>query len=297
MAGINVGSVVSLKGQWAYDSRYGKQFNVRHFTEAIPATVAGIEKYLGSGLIKGIGPVTSRMIVRRFREDTIRIIEEEPQRLTEVEGIGSKRLEMIKQAWDEHKEIRNVMLFLREYDVSPTYAVKIFKAYGKDSIRLVRENPFRLADDIWGIGFKTADRIAARMGYDQHSYSRCRAGIIYVLGQASGEGHCYLRYEQLLKAAVELLETEESVIAEALQKMIEEKTVIRDDGDAIYVPSLYFSEVGVARKIRDIAAAPNWLGVVGIDEIIKQVQKENRIEYDAAQIEAIKTAAASKFWF
>lgn len=295
MAGVNVGSVVNLKGDWTHDSRYGKQFSVRHYTEAIPATVAGIEKYLGSGLIKGIGPATSRMIVRRFREDTVRIIEEEPERLTEVEGIGAKRLEMIRQAWDEHKEIKNVMLFLQEYEVSPTYAIKIFKTYGQDSIRMVKENPFRLADDIWGIGFKTADRIAARMGYDQNSYARCRAGIIYVLGQGSGEGHCYLRCEQLIKETAELLEAADTIIEDALRVMIGEDTVIRDDEDAIYMPSLYFSEVGAARRIRDIAAAPNWMSVESIDEIIKQVQKENRIEYDVNQLEAIKTAAASKF--
>jgi len=295
MAGVNVGSAVKLEGQWGYDSRYGKQFNARHFTETIPATVAGIEKYLGSGLIKGIGPVNARKIVKRFREDTIRVIEEEPDRLLEAEGIGLKRLEMIKDAWNEHKEIKNVMLFLQEYDVSTTYAVKIYKTYGNNSIRTVRENPYRLADDIWGIGFKTADRIAAKMGYDQNSYARCRAGIVFVLSQASNEGHCFLRYDELLKKTGELLETGSHIIEDAVQKMIVEKDIIQDDKDAVYLPSLYFSEVGAARKVKEISTTPNRFGAVLIDEIIEQVQKENRIEYDSVQVEAIKMAAVSKF--
>lgn len=140
ITGINVGSVVNLKGQWRFDSKYGKQFAVKEYTETIPATVAGIEKYLGSGLIKGIGPVNARRIVKKFKEDTIRIIEEEPDRLVEAEGIGLKRVEMIKKAWQEQKEIKNVMLFLQSQGVSTSFAVKIYKTYGNDSIKLVREN-------------------------------------------------------------------------------------------------------------------------------------------------------------
>jgi len=158
MASVNVGAVVSLRGEWKYDSKFGRQFNVYHYEESIPATVAGIEKYLGSGLIKGIGPVNAKRIVKVFKEDTIRVIEEEPDRLIEVPGIGKKRVEMIKEAWQNQKEIKNVMLFLQSHGVSTAFAVKIFKTYGSDSIKIVKENPYRLADDIWGIGFKTADK-------------------------------------------------------------------------------------------------------------------------------------------
>lgn len=160
LAVVNTGATVRLKGDWRYDSKYGKQFCAVEYSETIPATVAGIEKYLGSGLIKGIGPVNAKKIVKQFKEDTIRIIEEEPDRLVEAEGIGRKRVEMIKKAWQEQKEIKNVMLFLQSNGVSTAYAVKIYKTYGNDSINVVKTNPFRLADDIWGIGFKTADRIA-----------------------------------------------------------------------------------------------------------------------------------------
>ncbi len=293
LAYVNVGSVVSLKGQWTHNSKFGKQFNVRLCTETVPATVAGIEKYLGSGLIKGIGPVNARRIVKRFREDTIRIIEEEPQRLIEAEGIGRKRIEMITRAWDEQKEIKNVMIFLQGYGVSATYAVKIYKTYGNDSIKLVRENPFRLADDIWGIGFITADSIAAKMGCDKNSYVRCRSGILYVLNQLSNEGHCYVKSGQLLLAAVKLLDAEEAVIKNALVRMLEDSSIIQEK-EAIYLPAFYFSEVGTAKKIHDILNSISKYNTQEIDTIVEQVQKENKIVYDGVQIEAIGQAVSSK---
>ena len=148
LAAVNVGATVRLKGEWKYDSKYGKQFSAVECYETVPATTAGIEKYLGSGLIKGIGPIYAKKIVRKFKEDTIRIIDEEPDRLLEVEGIGQKRLEIIKQAWQQQKEIKNVMLFLQSNDVSTAYAIKIYKAYGNESISVVKSNPYRLADDI-----------------------------------------------------------------------------------------------------------------------------------------------------
>ena len=154
-------------------------FSVVEYQETVPATIAGIEKYLGSGLIKGIGPVNARRIVGCFREDTIRIIDDEPDRLIHVDGIGPKRVAMIKKAWQEQKEIKNVMLFLQSNGVSTAYAVKIFKNYGNDSINTVKTNPYKLADDIWGIGFKTADKIARQLGFDKNSYERCRSGVIF----------------------------------------------------------------------------------------------------------------------
>ena len=199
MASVNVGAVVELKGKWIFDSKYGRQFKVYTYEEKLPATIAGLERYLGSGLIKGIGPVNAKRIVKKFKEDTLRIIEEEPDRLIEVEGIGTKRVEMIKKAWVEQKEIKNVMLFLQEHEVSIAYAVKIYKTYGNESIKVVQENPYRLADDIWGIGFKIADKIASKLGYDQNSYARCRAGLIYVLNQLANEGHCFAFVNNCLK--------------------------------------------------------------------------------------------------
>lgn len=292
---VNVGSVINLKGEWKVDSRFGKQFKAEDCFETVPATIAGIEKYLGSGLIKGIGPVYAKKIVKEFKEDTIRIIEEETDRLIEVDGIGVKRVEMIKKAWQEQKEIKNVMLFLQSYGVSTSYAVKIYKTYGNESIKLVQENPYRLADDIWGIGFKTADRIASKMGFAPDSFERCRAGIIYILNQLAGEGHCYGTLEQLIEKGQENLEVKEEKIVEVISRMIQDKTIIQDEGNAYYLPPFYYSELGVAQKIKALIQKTTKFMAFPVDKVIEEIQRENNIRYDEVQKEGIKTAVASKF--
>lgn len=294
MAAVNIGAVVSLQGEWITDSKYGRQFKVQFYQERIPATVAGIERYLGSGLIKGIGPVNARRIVKKFKEDTIRIIEEAPERLMEVEGIGEKRVEMIKKAWQDQKEIKNVMLFLQEHEVTTAFAAKIYKTYGNESIRIVRENPYRLADDIWGIGFKTADKIAVKMGYDLQSYARCSAGLIYVLNQLSNEGHCFAYRQQLLEKGAELLEVEPAILEKALNMLLMEGLIIKEEEDICYLPPFYHSEIGVAQKIKEMMALPSPYNISNLDAIISKVQKEKGLKYDQVQIEAIKTACSSK---
>jgi exodeoxyribonuclease V alpha subunit len=295
MATVNIGAVIELRGEWSFDSRYGRQFKASSYLEKIPATVAGIERYLGSGLIKGIGPVNAKRIVKRFKEDTIRIIEEEPERLSEVEGIGPKRIEMIKDAWVEQKEIKNVMLFLQEHEVSVAYAVKIYKTYGNASINVVKENPYRLADDIWGIGFKIADKIATKLGFDQNSYVRCRAGLIYVLNQFANDGHCFAFHEQLLKEAVEMLEIEKVLLEKALEQMLKEEVIIQEGEDKFYLPSFYYSEEGVAKRIKEVMVTKKMFISQDIEKIIKEIQKEKNIVYDEVQLEAIKVACNSKF--
>lgn len=291
---VNVGSVINLKGEWKVDSRYGKQFKAEECFETVPATVAGIEKYLGSGLIKGIGPVYAKKIVKKFKEDTIKVIEEETDRLLEVEGIGPKRIEMIKKAWQEQKEIKNVMLFLQGYGVSTAYAVKIYKTYGNESIKLVQENPYRLADDIWGIGFKTADKIASKMGFAPDSYERCRAGIIYILNQLAGEGHCFATREQLIKLGQETLEVQEDKLIEVLSRMVQDQSLVSED-NALFLPPFYYSELGVAEKIKALTSKTTKFKSFPIDQVIEGIQKENNIRYDEVQKEGIKTAIASKF--
>lgn len=295
LASVNVGSALKLKGQWKMDSKYGRQFNAFDYREVVPATIAGIEKYLGSGLIKGIGPKYAKRIVRYFKEDTLRVIEEEPDKLINVEGIGKKRLEMIKKAWQEQKEIKNVMLFLQSHGVSTGYAVKIYKTYGDESINVVRDNPYRLADDIWGIGFKTADKIAQKLGFDKNSFERCRSGIVYVLNQLSNDGHCYATREQLISETVKMLEIEENLVEGTLDKMIEDKLVIPDENNSIYLPPFYHSEAGTAKRIREIVNAKCPLALSDIGKIIDDIQKEYNTIYDKVQIDAIKAAAASKF--
>jgi len=295
LAAVNVGASVRLKGEWKHDSRYGKQFNVFEYQETVPATIVGIEKYLGSGLIKGIGPVNAKRIVKHFKEDTIRIIDEEPDRLIEVEGIGPKRVEMIKKGWQEQKEIKNVMLFLQSKGVSTAYAVKIYKTYGNDSINIVKSNPYRLADDIWGIGFKTADKIARQLGFDEHSFERCRSGILYVLNELSNEGHCFAERDQLLSETEKMLGLDSELINSTIDRMIEEKSVILDEENAIYLPPFYFSETGTTKRIREILSSHSFYNNMYTDKVIEKVQDECGIKYDEVQLEAIRTAAKSKF--
>ena len=294
MPAFHVGALVELRGEWKIDSRYGKQFVVQHCEEKVPATVAGIEKYLGSGLIKGIGPVNAKRIVKAFKEDTIRIIEEEPERLLEVEGIGPKRVEMIKNAWLEQKEVKNIMLFLQSHGVSTSHGVKIYKAYGNDSIEIVKENPYRLADDIWGIGFKTADTIAQKLGFDKNSYHRCRSGIIYVLNQLSNDGHCFATRSQLIDETVKILELDPQLVEEAIDKMIQEGSLIAED-EAVYLPPFYYSEVGVAQRIKEITSIPSIFAVENVDKLIDEVEIKTGVRYEAVQREAIKKAVQSKF--
>jgi len=183
MSGVFVGSVLNIYGSWKNDAKHGRQFIAEKWEECRPATELGIEKYLGNGLIKGVGPKFARRIVDKFGKDTLQIHDDAPDRLIEVNGIGNIRIKKIKKAWVAQKEIKQIMLFLQEHDVSTTLAVKIFKQYGNDSINIVTENPYKIADDIWGIGFKTADTIETKLGMKKDSYVRTRSGIIYTLNQ------------------------------------------------------------------------------------------------------------------
>lgn len=185
----NVGSVLLIEGDWKVDKKYGNQFIAQKWEETIPATVFGIEKYLGSGLIKGVGPKFAKRIVNLFGMDTISVIEDAPEQLNEVDGIGKKRVEMIVKSWEQQREIKNIMLFLQCHDVSTSFAAKIYKTYGNESIEIVKSNPYKLADDIWGIGFKTADSIASKLGFEKNCFIRCRSGILYTMNQLADEGH------------------------------------------------------------------------------------------------------------
>ena len=228
MPDVHVGSVLQLTGAWRIDPKYGRQFSMETFEETLPATVFGIEKYLGSGLIKGIGPKFAKKIVQEFGKDTLDVIETDPDRLLSVPGIGTMRVERIKAGWTEQKEIKNIMLFLQDHGVSTSHATKIYKTYGNESIKVVQENPYKLADDIWGIGFKTADTIAEKMGFGHEKYVRLRSGLMYTLNKLSEDGHCFATREQLVKTGCELLDVEDSVLDMTLDEMIRAKDVIID---------------------------------------------------------------------
>ena len=275
MPEAHVGSVFNLYGFWKMDPKYGQQFVFEKCEETLPATVNGIQKYLGSGLIKGIGPVYAGRIVKAFGEETLTVLDETPDRLSEVPGIGPKRIEKIKKSWVEQREIKNIMVFLQSHDVSTSLASKIFKQYGNEAITVVTENPYRLADEIWGIGFKTADTIAKKLGFGHERFERLRSGIFYTLNKLSELGHCFAYRPELIKAGSELLEVPEDAISNTLTAMLSGNDLISDVGElkmpenpseivtapvslfspevdaatAIYLPVFYYSELGTANKL------------------------------------------------
>lgn len=288
---VPVGSVLLCDGDWKVDKRYGNQFVVETWQEVMPATIYGIEKYLGSGLVKGIGPKFAHLIVEKFGTETIDIIETDIERLYEVVGIGKKRVEKIRDSWEKQKDIKDVMLFLQGYGVSTAYAAKIYRQYGKDSIETVKANPYKLADDIWGIGFKTADGIANKMGYEKNDLRRCKSGLNYTLNQLSDEGHVYAVEEQLVEAAKKLLEADEEPIRQAMSEMLANDE-LKQEKDAIYLPPFYFSEVGTARKILGLLNQSVTRKNVSLD--IDAIQKSSGIVFDDVQIAAIKQAVDAK---
>ncbi|MDE6668580.1 MAG: ATP-dependent RecD-like DNA helicase [Muribaculaceae bacterium] len=276
---VPVGSVLLVEGEWKVNRQYGNQFEAKSWEEVMPATIYGIEKYLGSGLVKGIGPVFAKAIVNRFGLETLDVIENDIERLKEVPNLGNKRVEKIRESWEKQKEIKNVMVFLQGYGVSTAYAAKIYRQYGKESVSRVKENPYRLADDIWGIGFKTADSIAAKMGYEKNDLRRCRSGILYTLNRLADDGDVYAEDEQLVTAAGELLEAEEQSIREALASMIENKDLIQD-GEAIYLPPFYYAEQGSARRLKELTMQE-------VSDSLFDMAAEPETEYGSGRAEII----------
>lgn len=328
LADANVGSVLLIDGNWKVDAKYGRQFLAESWEETMPATVFGIEKYLGSGLIKGVGPKFAKKIVQQFGTDTLEIIETDVQRLLEVPGIGKKRVDKIAKSWERQKEIKNVMLFLQDHGVSTAFAAKIYRQYGNESIPKVKENPFRLADDIWGIGFKTADSIAMKLGIGKESFIRLRSGIMYTLSELADEGHVYAERDQLIKKASALLEAEDTSIIMTMDQMLKDEELIREkimvpqfapdevipevaakeiEKECIYLPPFYFAEVGVANKLKKLAIEPAadrlWVSLMkarqdtGNPELsvdVEKIQNTVNMKYDEVQVEAIRRAATAK---
>ena len=288
---VPVGSVLLCEGDWKVDKKYGSQFVIQSYEEVMPATIYGIEKYLGSGLVKGIGPKFAKLIVGKFGLETIDVIESDIERLYEVSGIGKKRVELIRESWEKQKDIKDVMLFLQGYGVSTAYAAKIYRQYGKESIDKVKGNPYTLADDIWGIGFKTADGIASKMGYEKNDLRRCRSGLLYTLNQLSNEGHVYAEEEQLIKAAITLLEADEEFIRQAMSDMIQEDK-LKMEQEAIYLPPFYHSECGTAKRLLALMEASDNGKHPKFD--LETIEKESGVEYDEVQVAAIRQAVDSK---
>ncbi len=299
------GEILKMKGEWARHPKYGEQFKVEQFKTEVPATVYGIKKYLGSGLIKGLGPVMAARIVKKFGAQTLDIIEDEIEKLAEVDGIGEKRIAMIEKAWEAQKEIREVMIFLQAHGVSSGYATKIFKQYKNRSIAVVQENPYRLATDIFGIGFVTADSIAQNLGFAKDSELRVQAGILYVLQQLADEGHVYYPYEPLVGKCQEILQVEREVVAGALGPLAtSNKIIIEDINDtieelketnkAVYLAKFHFCETRSAGLLKRLKNASKSIRQVKPDQAIAWVQQRLDITLAPKQVEAVKCSLTNK---
>jgi len=298
------GEIIKMKGEWGNHPQYGEQFKFSFCQTTVPASVHGIEKYLGSGLIKGIGPVMAKRIVKMFKEETLNIIEKETEKLTKVAGIGTKRIGMIKKAWEEQKEIREVMIFLQSHGVSSGYAAKIYKQYGNGSIKVVQENPYRLATDIYGIGFITADKIAENLGFAKDSDLRAAAGILYVLHELTDDGHVYYPYELLIGKCKEILEIDREIIVKAMGAIAVDKQIMIEDlnsdiefkenNKAVYLSGYYTAEKNLATRLKTLINAPQSIRKIDAEKALGWIQEQLSINLAEKQIEAIGCASKNK---
>jgi len=266
LAEVHPGARLKVVGRWKNHPKYGEQFEIERYVEEVPATVEGIKRYLGSGLIKGIGPVMAKRIAEKFGPYTLDVIESDIERLTEVDGIGPKRVGMITKAWEAQKQIKEIMLFLQSHQVSTNLAVKIYKTYGDKSITIVKNEPYRLARDIFGIGFLTADKIARNIGIEADAPQRIAAGIEYTLNQLADQGHVFAPRDHLVEAAVkiltiqpeqvevqiEVLKQEDRIKVERVTGEVLSKETGEQEGEAVYLNPFYYAELGVARRVKDL---------------------------------------------
>ena len=311
LLGAQVGEFLRLRGRWSAHPRYGRQFEVHSYATVLPATAAGIQKYLGSGLIKGIGPVMAERMVAHFGVDIMHVIEDEPGRLIEVDGLGPKRTAMIAAAWAEQKAIKEVMIFLQGVGVSTSLAVRIYKKYGDASISVVRAEPYRLAADVWGIGFKTADTIAAAVGIARDSPERIKAGLAYTLSEAADDGHCYLPAPNLTADAAKILDVPTELIAPCLDELAAAEGVVREavpagsasaqtapQVPAVYLPPFYQAERSVAHALLRLHAARadrlSAFAAVDWDKALGWLRERTGSELAPEQADAVRLALTSR---
>ncbi len=296
-ATINPGEYVECEGRWVQDYSHGLQFRSQSLRVVPPSTLEGIEKYLGSGMVRGVGPHFARKLVRAFGEEVFAVIEREPCRLMEVEGIGPKRMERVVSAWAEQKEIREIMVFLQSHGVGTASAVRIYKSYGKEAIQRVQENPYQLALDIYGIGFKTADALAQRLGIARDSTIRAQAGVRHVLQELSEQGHCAAEEEYLVQEACRLLEIPAPAIEQAIRLEVEQERLVEEEvgGTSVFfLTPLYRAEVGVAsRLLRLQEGSPPW-GRIEVEQALPWVEKKTGLILSGSQRQAVARVLNSK---
>jgi len=294
---ISAGEWITASGIWLNDRTHGLQFKAHFLKTSAPSSLDGIEKYLGSGMIKGIGPVYAKRLVRMFGKDVFDIIEASPDRLREVEGIGPKRADKITAGWADQKVIREIMVFLHQNGVGTARAVRIFKTYGTDAVQVMSENPYRLAKDIRGIGFRTADLIAEKLGIEKTAMIRIRAGISFALTEAMGNGHCGLPRAELIGLAEKLLEVPAPLIESALAEELMEETVTADrvgDAECVFLTGLYLAERGIAEQIKRIRSGPLPWHAIDADKALPWIEQKTGLALADSQAEAVRLALRSK---
>ncbi|HOI95762.1 MAG TPA: ATP-dependent RecD-like DNA helicase [Syntrophobacter fumaroxidans] len=302
---VTPGEVLLMEGSWTVHSRFGEQFQVERYETTMPSTEVGIRKYLGSGLIRGIGAKMADRIVDRFGVDTLEVIENEPERLREVEGIGAYRLDRIRKAWEEQRDIRDVMVFLRTHGVSAAYAARIFKHYGKSSLEAVKENPYRLAMDVSGIGFLTADRIAQSLGFTADSPLRAEAGVLFVLHRSSEEGHVCVPHEWLVEQCRELLQIPSEVLRDAVSRLTADRRLVQEslppqaasrfgEDRAVTLRGYHVAETEVARRLTQLQAYRPFRRGVDPEAAVKWLKNKLPFKPAPLQEEAVKRALTDK---
>lgn len=293
---INIDEMVEVEGEWIYHRTFGEQIEFTSIKTTAPSSLKGIENYLSSGLLPHVGPKTAKNIVGKFGLDSLEIIQYNPERLKEIPGIGEKKFEKIALAFQEQRELRDIMVYLQQFDITVKNGIKIYKKYGKDTIGIISENPYRLSEDIFGIGFKTADDIARRMGIDINSPYRIEAGLKYVMMRSAGEGHCYLPKDELVQKASRLLNLEKEPVEESLRSLaIKDQFYILQIGEdsLVYYAPFHIAENNVAMKLVEISRVEFPDLELDVEKEIEKIQEQESIEFGKKQILAIKESTES----
>jgi exodeoxyribonuclease V alpha subunit len=294
---LSPGERLKVSGRWEVNNKYGRQFKAESAIPILPSSAAGVEKFLSSGLIKGIGPVLARRILKKFGSQTLDLLGRDPSRLLEVPGVGAAKLTEIKRSWAEHRDIRDLIIFLQEHNVSATLATKIYGQYGPRSYQVLRANPYQLCLDIWGIGFKTADQIALKLGLDPASLERVKAFLLYLLEKDNEQGHIFSYQADLEAACLSELGAEADRTAEALAALRESKNIVvetTDQGSAVYLPFLHHAEEEVVRLIQELADSPSLAPPFEVDPVLAEVEKEVGLSFSQVQRHAIRQVFRKK---
>jgi len=293
MLALSAGETVRLRGQWIEDKKFGRQLKAESCEVLVPNTIEGIEKYLGSGLIDGIGPTYAKRLVQAFGSETLRVIDESPAKLRQVPGIGRKRAEQIRASWETHKEVQAIMVFLQGHGIRPAQAARIYQVYGNKATTVLRQNPYRVAEDIGGIGFQGADALARSMGIEADAPARLQAGLKHALNQALGRGHVFLPRRELLDEAVALLSVPPDKLEPQLAHALGSKG-LASDGEAIFLPRQHEAETECARLLKQLVSAPADAPAIQLDNALKWVEREKKINLSPEQREAIRRGCEAK---